>query len=305
MFGLGAKAAPAPPAAPAAPGSAKEITSANLRTEVLQESMRQPVLVLFYVPASAPCQALGAALEKAVKASGKVKLVRMNADAEPAIAAQLGIQAIPAVIAFDRGQPLDGFVGPLPEAGVKAFIERLVGPAGPGAIDEVIAEGEAALAEGDAAGAAEVFAAALEQEPDNAQALGGFARAQVAVGALDQARAVLDAAPAALAKAPAIAGARAALLAAEQAAALGDLAELQARVDADPSDHQARFDLALGLNGKGRRDLAGDHLLAIIKADRAWNEDGARKQLLQFFEAWGLTDPASISARRRLSSLLF
>ena len=293
---------------PAAPAGdlIKDTTTQAFRQDVMAESMKQPVLVDFWAPWCGPCKQLTPVIEKAVKAAGgKVKLVKMNIDEHPQIAGQLGIQSIPAVIAFQRGQPVDGFMGALPESQVKGFIERLVGPVGPSAAEDLLAEADALAAEGDAAGAAELYAAVLSQDPENVAAVAALAQLHVDLGDLECARRFLAMAPAAKANDPAVAGARAAIELAEQAASLGDLASLQRRVEAGPLDHQARFDLAVGLAARGRRQDAVDHLLEIVRRDRTWNEDGARKQLVQFFEAWGPTDEMTVAGRRRLSSLLF
>jgi putative thioredoxin len=284
----------------------KDTTTAAFRQDVIAESMRQPVLVDFWAPWCGPCKQLGPIIEKAVKAAGgKVKLVKLNIDDHPQIPGQLGIQSIPAVIAFSRGQPADGFVGALPESQVKAFIERLVGPLGPGAAGEILEEADQLADAGDAAGAAQLYAAVLSQEPDNTRAIAALAKLHVEMGDLDAAKQFLAMAPADKANDAAIAAARAAVELAEQAASLGDLGELEQRLAANPLDHQARFDLALALNARGKREEAADHLLDIVKRDRTWNDDGARKQLLQLFEAWGPTDEATVAGRRRLSSVLF
>jgi putative thioredoxin len=284
----------------------KDTTTATFRQDVIAESMNQPVLVDFWAPWCGPCKQLTPVLEKAVQAAGgKVKLVKMNIDEHPQIAGQLGIQSIPAVFAFQRGQPVDGFMGALPEGQIKGFIERLVGPLGPSAADDLLAQADALVAQGDAGGAAELYAAVLTQDPENVAALAALVKLHVELGDLDGARQFLAMAPQAKANDPALAGARAAIELAEQAAALGDVADLQRRVEANPSDHQARFDLALALNARGRREDALDHLLEIVRRDRSWNEDGARKQLVQFFEAWGPTDETTVAGRRRLSSILF
>jgi len=284
----------------------KDTTTASFRQDVLAESMKQPVLVDFWAPWCGPCKQLTPVIEKAVKAAGgKVKLVKMNIDEHPQIPGQLGIQSIPAVIAFQRGQPVDGFMGALPESQVKGFIERLVGPVGPSAADDLLAEAAALAAEGDAAGAAELYAAVLAQDAENVTALAALAKLHVEIGDLEAARRFLEMAPQAKANDPALAGARAAIDLAEQAASLGDLADLQRQVEGDPSNHQARFDLALGLNARGKRTEAVEQLLEIVRRDRTWNEDGARKQLVQFFEAWGPTDENTVAGRRKLSSILF
>jgi putative thioredoxin len=203
-------------------------------------------------------------------AGGKVKLVKMNIDEHPQIAGQLGVQSIPAVFAFQRGQPVDGFMGALPEGQVKGFIERLVGPLGPSAAEDLLAEAAALAEEGDAAGAAGLYAAVLSQDPENTTALAALAKIHVELGDVEGAKRFLAMAPAAKANDAAIAGARAAIELAEQAASLGDLAELQRRVEGDPKDHQARFDLALALNARGRREDAMNHLLEIVRRDRNW-----------------------------------
>jgi putative thioredoxin len=291
-------------------GLVKDATTQSFRADVLDESRRQPVLVDFWAPWCGPCKQLGPVLEKAVKAAkGKVKLVKLNTDEHQAIAGQimgaLGIQSIPAVIAFKNGQPVDGFIGALPESQVKAFVERVVGPIGPSDAEAILAEAEAALAENDLEGAGALFAEALRLEPENAAAIGGLARVLVMAGEVDHAREVLGTVPKGKENDPAVAAARAQLDLAQQVQDLGDARELKARVEADPNDHQARFDFALALNARGDRQGALDNLLEIVRRDRAWNEDAARKQLVQLFDAWGPKDPLTAAGRRRLSSLLF
>ncbi len=286
----------------------KDVTTASFRADVLTASQRQPVLVDFWAPWCGPCKQLAPALERAVADSGgKVALVKMNIDEHPQIAGQLGIQSIPAVIAFDKGQPVDGFVGALPESQIRGFIERLVGPLAGGSA-ALLAEADEAAAKGDAAGAAAIYAEILAEDPADVKAIGGLAKLQVAAGQLAQAKALLATAPApAPGKEPdpAIAAAQAALNLAEQASSVGELAPLEKAVAANPDDHKSRFDLAVALSAKGDREGAADQLLEIIRRDRKWNDEAARKQLLQLFEAWGLMDPASIAARRKLSAIWF
>ena len=236
---------------------------------------------------------------------GKVKLVKMNIDEHPAIPGQMGIQSIPAVIAFVNGQPADGFMGALPESQVTAFLDRLT-KGGIGAeTKDLLNAADAALAGGDAAGAANLYAELLAEDNTNIHALAGLARAYVQTGAIEQAKQTLALVPESKHNDSAVAAARAALELAEQAKTLGPVADLEQKVLANPLDHQARFDLALALNGQGRRMDALDHLINIVKRDRKWNDDGARKQLVQLFDAWGPTDEATIEGRKRLSSILF
>jgi putative thioredoxin len=286
-------------------GLIKDTTTAGFRQDVLAESMDQPVLVDFWAPWCGPCRQLTPILEKAVAAAGgRVKLVKLNIDEHPAIPGQLGIKSIPAVFAFSKGQPVDGFVGALPEGQIKQFIDRLTGPA-PDPIADALAEAEEVLASGDAAGAAEIYGAILAEVPGHPTALAGMAKIQLDLGSTEQARRLIDAVPAEKRSEPAVAAVLAALTMAEQAAALGETAELERAVANNPADHQARYDLALALASRSKREEAIDHLVDIVKRDRNWNDDAARKQLLQFFEAWGPMDDMTILGRRRLSAVLF
>src|SRR5580700_2872654 len=284
----------------------KDTTTQAFVKDVVEESKRQPVLVDFWAPWCGPCKQLTPILEKAVKAAkGKVKLVKMNIDDHPAIPGQMGIQSIPAVIAFVNGQPADGFMGALPESQVTAFLERLTKDRIGGEAQDLLKAADAALAEGDAAGAAAMYSELLAEEGDNVPALAGLARCYVETGALDQAKQTLAMIPEAKQNDAAVAAARAALELAEQSQNVGPVNELEQKVAANPLDHQARFDLALALNGQGRRLDALEQLIAIVRGDRKWNDDGARKQLVQFSDAWGPTDEATIEGRKRLSSILF
>jgi putative thioredoxin len=297
-------AAPATTAAPE--GLIKETTTQGFMKDVIEESKRQPVLIDFWAPWCGPCKQLTPVLEKVVKAAkGKVKLVKMNIDDHPAIPGQMGIQSIPAVIAFVNGQPADGFMGALPEGQVLAFIERLTKGKVGGEAQDLMKAAEQALAEGDAPGAAEIYSQLLAEDETNIGAAAGLARAQLAGGEIDQAKQTLNTVPEAKRNDAAYAAARAALEVAEQANSVGPVGELEKKVAANPLDHQARFDLAVALNASGQRNDAVEHLIAIVKRDRKWNDDGARKQLVQFFEAWGPTDEATVAGRKRLSSVLF
>jgi putative thioredoxin len=283
-----------------------ETTTQGFIKDVIEESKRQPVLVDFWAPWCGPCKQLTPILEKAVKAAkGKVKLAKMNIDEHPAIPGQMGIQSIPAVIAFANGQPVDGFMGALPESQVIAFLERVTKSKIGAEDQDMLKAADAALAAGRPADAADIYAKVLAQDSGNIPALAGLARCYVATDNIEQAKKTLALVPEAKRNDAAVAAARAALELAEQAKAVGPVDELQRKVAANSLDHQARFDLAAALNAAGKRAEALDHLIEIVKRDRKWNEDGARKQLVQFFDAWGPTDPATVDGRKRLSSILF
>jgi putative thioredoxin len=294
-------------AAPSPEGLIKETTTQGFMKDVIEESKRQPVLIDFWAPWCGPCKQLTPILEKVVKnAKGKVKLVKMNIDDHPAIPGQMGIQSIPAVIAFVNGQPTDGFMGAQPEAQINAFIERLTkGAAGGNETQELMKSAEAALAEGDSQGAIEIYEHILGEDAANIPALAGLARCHVAANNIEKAKQILTQVPEAKRNDAAVAAVRAAIEVAEQASAVGPIGELEQKVTANPLDHQARFDLAVALNAAGKRPEAVDQLMAIVKRDRKWNDDGARKQLVQFFEAWGPTDEATVAGRKKLSSVLF
>jgi putative thioredoxin len=296
-----AGATPAP-----ADGLIKETTTQAFMKDVIEESKRQPVLVDFWAEWCGPCKQLTPVLEKAVKAAkGKIKLAKMDIDKHPAIPGQMGIQSIPAVIAFVNGQPADGFLGALPESQVTAFIERITKDKLGGDAQDLLKAAEAALAGGNAAEAIQLYAEVLQDEPGSVPALAGLARAYVETDAIEQAKQTLALVPEAKRNDAAVAAARSALEVAEQAQSVGPVAELEQKVASNPLDHQARFDLAVALNAAGKREEATDHLVSIVKRDRKWNDDGARKQLVQFFDAWGPTDEATVAGRRKLSSVLF
>ena len=278
----------------------------NFAEDVLAASREVPVIVDFWAPWCEPCKQLTPVLEKVVRqAGGKVKLVKVNVDQNQAIAQQLRIQSIPAVFAFKDGQPVDGFAGALPESQVKAFVQRLTGDSGPSEIERAVEMAREAREAGKVEQAASIYGQILRVEPDNADALGGLAQCHIAGGALDEARELLAALTPEQAKNAEVAAARAAIELSEQAEDVGDTAELERAVEADPANHQARYDLSLALVARGEREAAVDHLLEIVRRNRAWNEEAARKQLLTLFEAFGQADPLTVASRRRLSSLLF
>jgi putative thioredoxin len=291
----------------AAPDLIKETTTQTFVKDVIEESKRQPVLIDFWAPWCGPCRQLTPILEKVVNAGrGKVKLVKMNIDEHPAIPGQMGIQSIPAVIAFVNGQPADGFMGALPESQVIAFVDKLTaGMPGQPNTAEVLKEAETLLAEGDPSTAASIYAEVLSADATNIAAMAGLAKCYATTGAIDQAKQTLALVPESKRGDAAVKAVQAAIDLAEQASSLGPVAELEQKVAANPLDHQARFDLATALNAAGKRTEATQQLLEIIRRDRKWNEDGARKQLIQFFDAWGATDEATVEGRKRLSTILF
>ncbi len=305
IIGAGAGDGGAPPI-----GLIKDSDTAGFAQDVIVAAMTTPVIVDFWAPGCGPCKQLTPALEKTVQAArGAVRLVKVNIDENQELAAQLRIQSIPAVYAFFKGQPVDGFVGAQSESQVKAFVDRLASQggaeAGPSPVDQALEQAQTALESGQPAAASALFGQVLQHEPDNETATAGLIRCHLDAGDAAAAREMFDSLTEDKASAAAFASIKAALELAEQSAETGEVPELEARVAAQPNDHQARFDLAMALHAAGEREAAAEALIEIIGRDRNWNEAAARHQLLKFFEAWGPKDELTQSARRRLSSLLF
>jgi putative thioredoxin len=284
----------------------KDASTATFVADVIETSRQMPVIVDFWAPWCGPCKQLGPALEKVVReARGRVRLVKVNVDENQALAGQMRIQSIPAVFAFANGQPVDGFMGALPESELRTFVQRLVGGEGGGEIEAALAEAGASLEAKDYPRAAQIYATILQADRENIAAIAGLARCQVDSGDLDGAKATLALVPPAKSNDPAIESVRAALELAEHPVDLGEIDRLNRTLEAKPHDHQARIDLAMALNAAGRREEAVEQLLASIKRDREWGDGAARKQLIKLFEAWGPKDPLTLSGRRQLSAILF
>ena len=286
----------------------KDISTAEFSKEVIQQSMQVPVLVDFWAPWCGPCKQLAPALEKAVAATnGKVRLVKMDIDKHPEVAGQMGIQSIPAVVAFVGGKPADAFMGAKTEAEIRDFISKVAGPSDDNDEMETLLEDAKKLAEqGDIQDAGRIYSHILTADPTNVQAIAGVGHLYLGEDNLEGARGVMANLDEEQLSSPEIVSLKSAIELAEQAKALGNTSsDFQAKVDANPQDHQLRLDLAIALNAANNREEAADQLLEIISRQPGWNDDAARKQLLQFFEAWGMTDETTISSRRKLSSLLF
>ncbi len=294
-------------AAPRGGDLIKDSNTQNFMKDVIEPSRQQPVIVDFWAPWCGPCKQLGPALEKVVKqANGKVRMVKINVDENQQLAAQMRIQSIPAVYAFVNGQPVDGFMGALPESQLKQFVDRLGGQGSMAEeIEAAVAEGRALFEAQDIEGAAQMFGQILQVDREHAGAIAGFARCQIAMGDLENAQATLALVPPAKANDPEVLSAKAALEMALNPVDTSEIGNLKAQIERNPDDFQARLDLAVLLNGANERAAATDQLIYVIKKMRSWNEEAARKQLVKFFEAWGPKDEFTIAGRRKLSSVLF
>jgi putative thioredoxin len=284
----------------------KDTTLATFAKDVLEASRNVPVLVDFWAPWCEPCKQLTPILEKVVKSfGGKVRMVKVNIDQNQALAGQLRIQSIPTVYAFRDGRPLDGFQGAQPESAVRAFVERLLGEEAAMDAAAAIAAADQALEAGDLQGAAEIYAAVLQGEPQNAAALAGLARCYLKSGDAARAEQTLELVPPDKRESAPVASARAALELAKVAGKAGDIGKLKAQVEAEPANHQARLDYAIALAAGSKKAEAAEQLLESFRRDRKWNDEAARKQLVKLFDAWGPKDPATLEGRRKLSSIMF
>ncbi len=288
----------------------KDSDTANFAVDVIDASMQTPIVVDFWATWCGPCKTLGPLLEKTVKdARGAVRMVKIDIDTNQELAAQLRIQSVPSVYAFYQGRPVDGFVGAQPESQVKAFVERLAQLAGvevgPSPVEQALEEAQAALDSGQPGAASAIYGQILQHEPESAAALAGLINCRLAADDQAGAQEIFDSLTDELKAKPELASVSAQLELAQSGVQAGEVPALQAKLEINGNDHQARFDLAMAFYAMNQREAAADELLALIQRDRKWNEEAARKQLLKFFDAWGPTDPLTLETRRRLSSILF
>ena len=312
LIGLQAPVKPQAPADLIIDGS-----EATFAEDVIEASMERPVIVDFWAEWCGPCKTLGPIIEKVVtEAAGAVKLVKIDTEANRQLSMQMRIQSIPTVYAFYKGQPIDGFMGALPESQIQAFVDKLIAASGAtpgeaaavdasGDVDAVLEQAEAALNAGQNEQALALYRAVLELDQTNVTAYTGFARAMLADGRLSDVQAMMEQIPEELLSKPEIISLAGMITLAERAASMPETAALEAALAADENDHDARYQLAQALLGRGQPEAGADHLLSIMGKDREWNDDGARRALIELFDALGQTAPLTVAYRKKLSALLF
>lgn len=291
-------------------------TEATFAQDVIEASMERPVIVDFWAEWCGPCKTLGPMIERVVTAAaGAVKLVKIDTETNQMLAQQMRIQSIPTVYAFYQGQPVDGFMGALPESQIQAFVDKMVAltggqPGGSGAqggadLESLLEQADAALAAGALEQARDLYRAVLGEDQSNVKAYSGYARAMLADNRLNEVQAMMEQIPEELLSAPEIISLAGMMTLAERAASLPETAALEAALAANENDHDARHALAQALLGRGQPEAGAEHLLTIMRKDREWNDDGARKAMLELFEALGQDSPLTVTFRKKLSALLF